>query len=99
MEAGPGAAMAQGGEPADRIEVAGRAVITKRDQLGATAQESVPKLYAAGIVPGLLIAAMLGIYVAAYSWIKRIDRGAPFDLRRLLAGIRHGALALRVVSS
>lgn len=61
---------------------------------GATAQESVPKLYAAGIVPGLLIAAMLAVYVAAYSWIRGIDRGEPFELRRLVAGIRHGALAL-----
>ena len=34
---------------------------------GVAAQESVPRLYAAGIFPGLLIAAMLALYVMWYA--------------------------------
>ena len=61
---------------------------------GATAQESVPKLYAAGLGPGLLIAVMLGLYVMYYGWTRNIDRGAPFDGKALWAGAVRGVWAL-----
>src|SRR5689334_2403056 len=51
---------------------------------GAAAQESVPRLYAAGIIPGLLIAGLLAGYVM---WRARRDNfgaGAPFDSKQLL---------------
>ncbi len=35
---------------------------------GAAAQESVPRLYAAGVLPGLLIAGMLAVYVMWRAW-------------------------------
>ena len=61
---------------------------------GATAQESVPKLYAAGLGPGLLIAVMLAAYVIVYSRITGVDRGDPFDGRALVHHLKHGFWAL-----
>ena len=49
---------------------------------GAAAQESVPRLYAAGILPGLLIALVIAAYVI---WRARRDgfgRGQPFNAAR-----------------
>ncbi|MGH8740006.1 MAG: TRAP transporter large permease subunit, partial [Burkholderiales bacterium] len=42
---------------------------------GAAAQESVPRLYAAGVLPGLLIAGMLGLYVVWYARRHGIGAG------------------------
>src|SRR5688500_3335486 len=41
----------------------------------AAASESVPKLYAAGILPGILIAAILAVYVLWYARRKNISDG------------------------
>jgi C4-dicarboxylate transporter DctM subunit len=60
----------------------------------AAASESVPKLYAAGIVPGLLIAAILSVYVL---WVARklgISDGLPFSAPRLFTALRQGLWAL-----
>lgn len=60
----------------------------------AAASESVPKLYAAGVVPGLLIAAILALYVL---WVARkldISDGLPFSAARLFAALRQGVWAL-----
>jgi C4-dicarboxylate transporter, DctM subunit len=60
----------------------------------AAAQESVPKLYAAGVLPGLLIAAILAVYVV---WVARrldIADGLPFSAARLLAALGRGTWAL-----
>jgi C4-dicarboxylate transporter DctM subunit len=60
----------------------------------AAASESVPKLYAAGVLPGLLIAAILAIYVI---WVARrldIADGLPFSAARLLAALGRGTWAL-----
>lgn len=46
---------------------------------GAAAQESVPRLYAAGIIPGLLIAGLLAIYVVWFARRNRIPRGEAFN--------------------
>lgn len=61
---------------------------------GATAQESVPKLYAAGLGPGLLIAVFLALYVGLYGWYMKIDRGEAFDGRRLGKALLDGVWAL-----
>ncbi len=61
---------------------------------GATAQESVPKLYAAGLGPGLLIALMLATYVYVYARRRGIDIGASFDPSRLLRALARGTWAL-----
>jgi C4-dicarboxylate transporter DctM subunit len=61
---------------------------------GAAAQESVPRLYAAGIVPGLLIALLIGGYVVFRA--AREDFGAPvaFDLSRFLRSTGRSLWAL-----
>ncbi len=61
---------------------------------GATAQESVPKLYAAGLGPGLLIALMLAAYVFVYARRRRIDIGESFDFGRLIRALARGTWAL-----
>lgn len=60
----------------------------------AAASESVPKLYAAGIIPGLLIAAILGVYVW---WVARklgISDGQPFSALGLFKALGRGGWAL-----
>jgi C4-dicarboxylate transporter DctM subunit len=61
---------------------------------GAAAQESVPRLYAAGVLPGLLIAGMLALYVVWYARRRGIGAGEAFDLRAFLAAARRGVWAL-----
>ncbi len=60
----------------------------------AAAAESVPKLYAAGVLPGLVIAGILGVYVW---WIARklnIADGHPFSVSALMRALGRGAWAL-----
>lgn len=50
---------------------------------GASANESIPRLYAAGVVPGLLIAALLAAYVVLVARRGGFDPGTRFDARAL----------------
>ena len=61
---------------------------------GAAASESVPRLYAAGILPGLLIAALLAIYVIWFATRHGIGAGEAFDLRNFLRAAGRGVWAL-----
>jgi len=61
---------------------------------GAAAQESVPRLYAAGIIPGLLIAALVGGYVVLAAWRGGFGKGEPFDARRFGQATLRGLWAL-----
>lgn len=61
---------------------------------GAAAQESVPRLYAAGIIPGLLIAALLAGYVMWRARQGNFGAGEPFEFRRFLQGTVRGLWAL-----
>ena len=61
---------------------------------GVAAQESVPRLYAAGIFPGILIAAMLTLYVMWYARKVGIAGGPPFSLARFLGAFKRGLWAL-----
>jgi C4-dicarboxylate transporter DctM subunit len=61
---------------------------------GTAAEESVPRLYAAGVVPGLLIAVMLAVYVVWYARRHDIGAGEAFDLRLLLRATARGVWAL-----
>lgn len=49
---------------------------------GAAAEESVARLYAAGVIPGLLIAGMLAIYVVYRAKREGFGKGEPFDWQR-----------------
>jgi C4-dicarboxylate transporter DctM subunit len=60
----------------------------------ASAQESVPRLYAAGVLPGLMIAAMLALYVIWYARRHGIGAGERFVLRRFARSLGRGAWAL-----
>jgi hypothetical protein len=51
---------------------------------GAAAEESVARLYAAGVVPGLMIAAMLAVYVVWRAKRENFGAGEPFQLRVFL---------------
>jgi C4-dicarboxylate transporter, DctM subunit len=61
---------------------------------GMAAQESVPRLYAAGVLPGLLIAAMLAIYVVWRARREGFERGVPFSLSGFLKAAGRGFWAL-----
>src|SRR5450756_2032200 len=60
---------------------------------GAAAEESVPRLYAAGVVPGLMLALMLAAYVMWYAWRNKIGAGEAFKLDRFLRGTTRGIWA------
>ena len=61
---------------------------------GAAAQESVPRLYAAGIVPGLLIALLISGYVIWRAWIGNFGAGEPFKFGRFMHSTVRGIWAL-----
>ncbi|HTY66798.1 MAG TPA: TRAP transporter large permease [Alphaproteobacteria bacterium] len=61
---------------------------------GAAAEESVPRLYAAGVVPGLLIALMLATYVMWRARKENFGAGDPFEWRHFLRATGRGAWAL-----
>jgi C4-dicarboxylate transporter DctM subunit len=61
---------------------------------GAAAQESVPRLYAAGILPGLLIAALITSYVIWRAWSGNFGAGEPFRLSRFAHATVRGLWAL-----
>jgi len=61
---------------------------------GAAAQESVPRLYAAGIVPGLLLALVIGGYVIVRAWWGGFGKGEPFDGARFATATLRGLWAL-----
>jgi C4-dicarboxylate transporter, DctM subunit len=61
---------------------------------GAAASESVPRLYAAGIFPGLLLAGMLTLYVMIRAHRDGFGKGEPFQTSRFLRATGRGVWAL-----
>jgi len=61
---------------------------------GASAEESVPRLYAAGVLPGLMLAIMLAAYVMWFARRNGIGAGEAFKLDRFLRGATRGIWAL-----
>lgn len=50
---------------------------------GASAEQSIPKLFQAGLLPGLVIAACMLIYIAIRTRRSAVTGGQPFSLHRL----------------
>ena len=61
---------------------------------GAAAEQSVALLFVAGIVPGLLIAALMGGYVYLFAARRGIKEGREFDRGVFLRATRDGVWAL-----
>jgi len=61
---------------------------------GMAAQESVPRLYAAGVLPGLLIAGMLAVYVVWTAKRRGFERGLPFNSKVFMRAFARGVWAL-----
>ena len=61
---------------------------------GMAANESVPRLYAAGVIPGLLIAALIALYVVWFAHRKGIGAGESFDGMAFLRAAGRGIWAL-----
>ncbi len=61
---------------------------------GASAEQSIPKLFVAGILPGLLIALMMVAFVVTRAVQLEIPRTGKFDLRHFLATTWFAAPAL-----
>lgn len=51
---------------------------------GASAEQSIPKLFIAGVLPGLLIALMMAAFVVVRALQMDIPRSGKFDLRHFL---------------
>ncbi len=39
---------------------------------GIAAEQSIPKLFVAGIIPGFLIAVLMAVYISVSAWIMRL---------------------------
>jgi C4-dicarboxylate transporter DctM subunit len=61
---------------------------------GMAAQESVPRLYAAGVLPGLLIAGMLAVYVVWTAKRRGFEQGLPFNSKVFIRAFARGVWAL-----
>ena len=57
-------------------------------------ETSVPRLYAAGVLPGLLIAGLLALYVVWFARRHGIGAGEAFDARRFMRASARGLWAL-----
>jgi C4-dicarboxylate transporter DctM subunit len=61
---------------------------------GASAEQSIPKLFAAGVLPGLMIALFMALYVVVMALRMGIATTAGFDLHHFLRTTRDAAPAL-----
>ena len=61
---------------------------------GAAAEESVPRLYAAGVVPGVMLALMLAAYVVWFARRNGIGAGEVFRVGELVRATGRGIWAL-----
>jgi C4-dicarboxylate transporter DctM subunit len=60
----------------------------------AAAEQSVVKLFAAGVGPGIMLAVIMALYIYVYARMKRIDTGSPFRWAPFLAALKQGVWAL-----
>jgi C4-dicarboxylate transporter DctM subunit len=60
----------------------------------AAAEQSVIKLFAAGIVPGLVLAALMSLYIFIYARTQNVQEGQPFQWRVFVVALKEGAWGL-----
>jgi C4-dicarboxylate transporter DctM subunit len=60
----------------------------------AAAEQSVIKLFAAGIVPGLMLAALMALYIYFYARTQDVREGQPFQWRAFVVALKEGAWGL-----
>jgi C4-dicarboxylate transporter DctM subunit len=60
----------------------------------AAAEQSVVKLFAAGVGPGIMLAVIMALYIYVYARVKRIDTGNPFRWARFLDALKQGVWAI-----
>jgi len=60
----------------------------------AAAEQSVIKLFAAGVIPGIVLAAIMALYIYFYARRQRLDAGTPFQWLTFLAALKEGAWAI-----
>jgi len=61
---------------------------------GAAAEQSVVKLFAAGVVPGLVLAGLMSLYIYLYARRRDIREGTPFRFAAFLTALKEGAWAI-----
>ncbi len=61
---------------------------------GIAAEQSIPKLFIAGIIPGLLIAAIMAAYISVTAWIKHLPTEENFEIRRAITALYRSLAAL-----
>jgi C4-dicarboxylate transporter DctM subunit len=60
----------------------------------AAAEQSVIKLFAAGVIPGIVLALIMAVYIYSYARWKRLDAGTRFRWPVFAGALREGALAI-----
>src|SRR5262245_18714121 len=60
----------------------------------AAAEQSVIKLFAAGVIPGLVLAAIMALYIYFYARTQNVQEGRPFEWHAFAAALKDGAWAL-----
>jgi C4-dicarboxylate transporter DctM subunit len=60
----------------------------------AAAEQSVIKLFAAGVVPGLVLAALMALYIYLYARTQNVEEGRPFHWHAFAAALKEGAWAI-----
>ncbi|MEQ9813794.1 MAG: TRAP transporter large permease [Azospirillaceae bacterium] len=61
---------------------------------GASAEQSIPRLFQAGLLPGLLIAGMMAGYIVIWANLRGVPRHAGFEFGRFVAASRQAWAAL-----
>ena len=60
----------------------------------AAAEQSVIKLFAAGIVPGLMLAALMSLYIYFYARTQDVHEGQSLEWHAFIVALREGAWGL-----
>lgn len=61
---------------------------------GLAAEQSIPRLFVAGILPGLLIAVLMAAFVVGVALLRRLPRAGAFDLREVWSATKGAIWAL-----